>query len=361
MPLRGVTVAHLGHYDPGYARNRILVKALGRAGAGVVTITDHRRFAARTPRLICAGLAARPDVILVGFPGHSDAAAAKLVSLARGAPVIWDALTSLWETAVIDRRNAARRSPAAYRYWVTDRLACALADTILSDTNAHIAWFSEEFRLPERKFRRIWVGADDELMRPCPPNPPGDRLRVVFYGTFIPLHGVEHILGAAERLEGERPGVTFVLCGSRQTYPEMRALAASRKLSTVEFVAGRSQTELHKLLCDSDVCLGIFGTSTKAQAVVPNKVFDALACGRPVITADTPAARECLADGETACLCPPGDADGLATAIATLQADPDLRDRLARAGHSLFQRRFSLNALAEDVAQVVLDTMAVSA
>ena len=63
--------------------------------------------------------------------------------------------------------------------------------------------------------------------------------------------------------------------------------------------------------------------------MVPNKVFDALACQRPVVTADTPAARECLLHGRDAWLCRAGDADALAEAIATLKADPGLRGRLA--------------------------------
>ena len=80
-PLDSVTVAYLGHYDPEYARNRTLIKALERAGASVVRITDRRRFLARTPRLARSALRTRPDVILVGFPGHSDVPMAKLISL----------------------------------------------------------------------------------------------------------------------------------------------------------------------------------------------------------------------------------------------------------------------------------------
>ncbi len=61
------------------------------------------------------------------------------------------------------------------------------------------------------------------------------------------------------------------------------------------------------LMAASHACLGIFGTSGKAQRVIPNKVFDALAAARAVITGDTPAAREVLTHADTAWLCPPGD------------------------------------------------------
>ena len=49
--------------------------------------------------------------------------------------------------------------------------------------------------------------------------------------------------------------------------------------------------------------------------MIPNKVFQALACGTPVVTADTPAARELLRDGESALLVPPGDPAALVDAI----------------------------------------------
>jgi glycosyltransferase involved in cell wall biosynthesis len=126
--------------------------------------------------------------------------------------------------------------------------------------------------------------------------------------------------------------------------------------SRIEFVGLVSPPELRRLICDSDICLGIFGTSPKARRVIPNKVFDALACRRPVITADTPAVRECLSDGETAKLCPAGDAVALADAIATPRAGTSLRRGIATAGHELFRRRFSLDALAADVGRLVLET-----
>jgi glycosyltransferase involved in cell wall biosynthesis len=356
-PLLGLTVGHFGHYDPGYARNRILAKALQRAGAEVIDIGDRRRFLARTPGLARAGWRAAPDVILVGFPGHSDVATAKLVSLRRGVPVVFDALVSLWETNVMDRQTVPARSLSGYRYRLTDRVACTLADAILLDTDAHIAWFRAEFRVPAAKLHRIWVGADDELMTPCRARPPDGRFTVFFYGSFIPLHGIEHIIGAAEGLQARDREIRFVLCGTGQTLPAMRRLAASRRISNVEFLERQPAPELHRLMCDSDLCLGIFGTGAKARAVIPNKVFDALACRRPVLTADTPAVRESLAHGKDVWLCRGGDADELAEAITTLKADPGARARIAAAGHELFKRRFSLDALSGDVARIVLDVV----
>jgi len=101
-----------------------------------------------------------------------------------------------------------------------------------------------------------------------------------------------------------------------------------------------SHAELRRRTLAADVCLGVFGTSAKAARVVPNKVYDALACGRPVVTADTPAAREVLRDGEEALLVPAGSAEALAAAIERLR-DGGERLRLGTNALALYRERFT--------------------
>jgi glycosyltransferase involved in cell wall biosynthesis len=79
--------------------------------------------------------------------------------------------------------------------------------------------------------------------------------------------------------------------------------------------------------------------------VIPNKAFQALACGVPLVTADTPAARELLADEETALLVPPGDPDALAEALRRLAAEPETARRIALAGQAVYRERASEEVL----------------
>ena len=89
----------------------------------------------------------------------------------------------------------------------------------------------------------------------------------------------------------------------------------------------------------------MFGASEKAARVVPNKVYDALACGRPVVTADTPGSREALHDGEDALLVPAGDGAALAAALERL-LDEDERARLGVAALATYRRSFTPDAVA---------------
>ena len=355
-PLAGVKIAHLGHFDPEYSRNRIMAKALRRAGATVVTSSDRRPFARRTPQLVRVLLRSRPDALLVGFPGHGDVPLARLVATRWRVPVLFDAFVSLYETEVEDRGLRTPGSAQALRCATEDRLACLLAHRVILDTDTHLRYFEEHLHVPRKRLRRIWVGADDDVMRPGP-NPDDSKFRVFVYGSFIPLHGLEHVVRAAAVLERSGQDVQIGIAGSGQTEADVRRLASELGTRTVRFLGQRPYQELPALMASSHVCLGVFGTSGKAARVIPNKVFDALAVARPVITADTPAAREVLTHGENAWLCSPGDPDALAAAILALRSNDTTRQRIAEAGHRLFTRRFSIEALSLDVTATVLDTI----
>jgi glycosyltransferase involved in cell wall biosynthesis len=79
--------------------------------------------------------------------------------------------------------------------------------------------------------------------------------------------------------------------------------------------------------------------------VIPNKAFQALACGTPLVTGDTPAARELLCDGESALLVPPGDPEALAAALRRLAGDRGLGEHLSAGGLAAYRAHASEGVL----------------
>jgi glycosyltransferase involved in cell wall biosynthesis len=155
---------------------------------------------------------------------------------------------------------------------------------------------------------------------------------VLFVGKLIPLHGLQTILEAA-RLA---PEISFRIVGSGQLDALLRDPPPN-----VEYVPWIAYEELPAELSRAGVALGVFGRSDKARRVIPNKAFQALACAAPLVTADTPAARELLRDGESALLVPPGDPAALAGAVRRLAADAGLRERIAAGGRAAYEARAS--------------------
>jgi glycosyltransferase involved in cell wall biosynthesis len=349
--LKGLKICYFGHYDSDYARNRIIKKALKKLGADVIEINSQAKNIARYGRLLSASAACKFDLMVVGFLGHTDMPLAKLVCSFKKRPVIFDAFISLYDSAVWDRQLFHPESFTAKRLYYFDKLACRLADIVLLDTDTHIRYFVDTFRLPRRKFRRVWAGADGDSMYPRPYVHDNAAFTVFFYGSFIPLHGAEYIIRAAKILARQSPDIHFTVIGSGQTLQMARELAVG--LSNVQFLGRVAYDQLPGLMSEAQLCLGIFGTTAKVQRVIPNKVFDALAVGRPVISADTPAIKEALTHGENVWLCPAGDGEALADAILTLKKDNGLRERIAENGHCYFKRHFSINAIAKELRFVI--------
>ena len=120
-------------------------------------------------------------------------------------------------------------------------------------------------------------------MRPGP-SPAASPFRLFVYASFIPLHGLEHIVRAVHLLErrGRGSPVEIDVVGTGATEAAIKRLAAELQVTSVRFLGACRYDELPHLMADVHVCLGIFGTSPKAERVIPNKVFDVrgLACRR---------------------------------------------------------------------------------
>lgn len=336
---------YLGTYDRASPRNTQVVSCLRRAGVDVVE--RHKQVWGRhnwSPALRSLARLARAevalaridpgdaDLLVVGYPGHADMAAAKRV--AAGRPVVFNPLVSLRDTLVDDRGVVSRRSLRAAALRALDRRAFRGADLVVADTRAHAAYFEDAFELPSGRVAVALVGAEDSLFHPADTEPAG--FDVLFVGKLIPLHGLETILAAARLV----PDVRFLVVGEGQ----LASLLAHRP-PNVEHVPWIDYRALPDAYRRAGCALGIFGTGAKAARVIPNKVFQALACARPVITADTPAARELLADGETALLIPAGDPAALASAIRRMVEDSGLATRIAAAGRRTYEAQASESVL----------------
>jgi glycosyltransferase involved in cell wall biosynthesis len=346
-PLR---MCFVGAYQPDYPRNLILRRGLALHGVEVTEVNAPRELS--TPGRMRAIARAFPsaapgcDVILLAEFGQSLAPLAWWLARRFRKRLVVDAFTPLYDSAVGDRGVARPRSLSALRYRLFDWLSLKLADFVLTDTDQHAAYFAETYRVRRAKLSPVPVGASREWFEAGAATPAfaGDGITVQFYGSYIPLHGVETILHAAARLR-DRPDLHFELIGRGQTYPAMRSLADRLALPNVEFCDPVPSADLPALVARADISLGIFGMTGKAARVVPNKVYQTLALGQAVVSASTPALLDAFTPGEHLLAVPPGDPVSLADAITQLADDPALRTRLGATGRARMSAEFDETAV----------------
>ncbi|MGB2875876.1 MAG: glycosyltransferase [Gaiellaceae bacterium] len=336
-------VLYFGTYERDYPRNAQVISCL--RGAGVEVLEHHvgvwegrrqswRAGAGTAVRLALAELrllrkpTAAFDALVVGYPGHLDLPAARRAAGAR--PVIFNPLVSLADTFVADRKRFRPGSPAARALATIDRRAFEAADLVVADTEANGRHFASLGHLPADRIEVCFVGAEERIFRPGWTR--REQFDCLFVGKLIPLHGVETILAAARAA----PELPVRVVGSGQLEPLL-----DNRPANVEWIRWVEYERLPDELRQAGCALGIFGTSAKAQRVIPNKAFQALACGTPLVTADTPAARELLVHDQSALLVPPGDPHALAAALRRIAAEPALAHTLSEGGQAVYRERAS--------------------
>lgn len=313
-----------GRFDPDYSRNRVLRNLL--PGLGWEIADFHPRFSpladveARFIRL------ARPELVWVPCFRQRDLASAARWAKRYDVPLIFDPLISAYDKQVFERRKYPPQSLRARWLHRWEQSLFGRADIVIADTQSHADYFAQEFGISQDRIKVVYVGAEASLFQPAPmpDHADGSPLEVLFYGSFIELQAPQIIVEAARRYEG--PPVHWTLLGKGPLRAECERLAHG--LDNIRFEAPVPYAQLPARIHQADVLLGVFDPGAKAGRVIPNKVFQSLACGRPVVTrrsAAYPAA--CRGSGERGLFwVEPGAPDALAKAVAKLALQ--LRDDL---------------------------------
>ncbi len=358
-------VCYFGTYRADYSRNRIMIDGLRSAGFEVVechvelwhSVEDRFQVASGgwiSPRFwwrllrAYAGLLRRYhrvgpyDVLVVGYPGQLDIFPARALSWLARKPLVWDVFMSIYLIAL--ERGLDRRSPVTLRLIRRlERMACRLPDRLILDTEDYASWFGSVHGVARRRFRLVPTGADDRIFVPDG-SPDASAFNVLYYGTFIPNHGVAYIVEAARLLMDDQ-SIRFELVGCGPERDKAQALARQYGLTNVTFLDWMDQAHLVRHAQHSNVCLGAFGTTPQSVMTVQNKIYEGLAMAKPVISGESAAVRRTLRHCEHIYLCRRADPGALADAIRTLRVDGDLCARLGQNGFSWYRDHFTIEQL----------------
>lgn len=366
-PLR---VCYFGTYRANYTRNQILIAGL-KAQKNVLLTECHAalwhsiedrveqasggwlrpRFWGRVLstywRLFRAhSKTGTYDVMLIGYPGQFDSYLGRLLSWWRGKPMALDILMSLH--LVAEERGLTEKSPMSGRLiFLLEKGGLKLPDLLLSENSAYEGYYCQKYHLSPAKFQRVPHGADERVFHPRQVSAEGDTFRVTYHGTYLPSHGLDAIIGAAVLLRSRRD-IHFHFFGNGPDKARIQQIAGGEELSNVTFHGFVSQDELLDNLARSHICLGVFGETKQSHFTIQNKVWEGLAMGRAVISGDSQVVRESLQDRQQIYLVERLNPQALADGIIELQENPELRNKMAHAGHERYLRGNSITAIGAD-------------
>lgn len=253
--------------------------------------SENKKYLFRLIKVYSQILQLEPDEFDTVFIGFSPQLILPLFYWKfRKKEIIIDFFISAYDTFVNDRKIVTENNILAKIMYKLDRITLKWAKHIVVDTKADLNYFSKEFECERNKFSVLYLEANKEIFYPRPQNKPDDlkdKFVVLYFGSILPLQGVDIVLETIKLLENER-SIFFQIIGP---IPEKYEKPIQ---NNVEYIEWLNQDELANYIANSDLCLaGHFsGKIDKAKRTIAGKAYIYYAMGKPVILGECEANKE---------------------------------------------------------------------
>ena len=349
-----IKVCHVVSYrDPGYIRTRNLRAAIAHIdGVELFDATNSRRGFLRYLETLWKMLRIRlrhnPDVYVLGFRGHEIFWAVRLIAIGR--PLLFDEFMSPSDALLSEGKGGLPGRLAGALIFPLEWLCLALSARCLTDTVLHRQFIADRFAVREEKIDVVYVGAAEPGQEAARDGGGTDKpLSVLFYGTFLPLHGMDVLLRACKLVE-KQPIEFRIIGGKGKALARFRTLLDELKPGNVVHDTWVDFDELQsEVIPGADLCLGgPFGGTPQARRVITGKAFQFLAQSKATVIGrvDEPVA---FVDRRNCLLVEQGSPESLAAAFEWACAHRNELATIGRNGRLLFDKQFSVSALAAQV------------
>jgi len=300
----------------------------------------------------------KPDVVFATHTPLTVGLAGKALARHFGAPFVFE-VRDLWPEALVN--VGALRNPLAI--WWLRRMAGKLyraAD--------HVVALSPGMKegilrtgVPDVKVTVIPNASDLDLFRPDLDGSAsrerlglGSRFAAVYFGAMGMANGLEYAIEAARLLaERGRDDIVLVLHGSGGKRRELEDLAQQYRLKNVVFSdLVPDKAEVARIVAGCDVCMTIY-RAAKEHTWSPNKMFDALAAGKPVLINVPGWLGETIERNQCGRSLDPHRPEALAETLEELSGDPERCRRMGANARALAEREFDRRILAERLENVL--------
>ena len=301
--------------------------------------------------------ASRPQVVIGSSPHPFAALSARLLAVRREARFVLE-VRDLWPQALVDMGGIAETHPGIRVMRILERYLYRSADTIIALTPGSLEYLSKH-GISEDRTALIPNGVHPGNFRSTLPRDVArakyamQEFTIVYTGAHGPANSLHTVLEAAKLLVGEP--VEFVLVGDGPSKEAIIREAAETGIRNVRFLNPVAKDEIPTLLSAADVGL-ITLRNAKAfeYAVSPNKLFDYMGAGLPVICCIPGEMGRLISEAKAGIACPPENPEALAGAVKRLlEAPASERERMGSNGREFVMRNFNREVLAEKLAGVV--------
>jgi glycosyltransferase involved in cell wall biosynthesis len=344
IDVRAVRVGYSNYM--GYARRlwSFSLFVLGAAYLGLRAPRADVVFATSTP-------------LTVGIPGWIAAAARRM-------PFVFE-VRDLWPEAAIQMGAIERGSLTARIAKSVERFLYRHASAVIALSPGMVEGVLADGADPEHT-HMVPNSCDLDLFAPGPKDPDlveahglAGRFVVGYAGAIGPSNALEDSVpqAAAVLKERGRDDIVFLIAGDGKSLPGIERTRDEQDLDNLVLVGPVAKKNVPRLLGTADVLMTLFKDVEILATNSPNKFFDGLASGTPMIVNSPGWTKELVEDNDAGVYVPPGDGEALADAVMALADDREALERMGTNARSLAEREFGR----DDMAARVLDVLTLAA
>jgi glycosyltransferase involved in cell wall biosynthesis len=211
-----------------------------------------------------------------------------------------------------------------------------------------------KWRVRDDKISLVENGVETELFTP---DVSGDDVKrelglegkfvVSYIGTLGLAHGLQAVMKAATELQRTFPDIQFLFVGEGADKDRLTSLVSELNLTNVRFLLQQPRQKIPSIIRASDLCLVLLRKANVFKTVIPTKMLEFMACGRPVILGVDGQARQVIETAQAGVFIEPEDATALTLAVRQLYDDSELRQALGRNGRRHIVDHFSRREMAQ--------------
>jgi putative colanic acid biosynthesis glycosyltransferase WcaI len=294
----------------------------------------------------------RPDLIIVESPPLFDAIAARLLAWYKRCPFIF-LVSDLWPESAIQLgmlSNQLLITLAEWLEWSTYRRA----SLVWAVTEGIRRSLLQRGLSPEHVFL-LTNGVDTAKFHPIPKVQAraelgwDNKFTVLYAGTHGLSQGLETLLTAAEHLRNQKE-IRIVLVGDGATKADLITQAQQRDLKNVTFLDPQPHERMPLVWASADICLVPLRKVPLFEGALPSKMYEVMACARPIVLGVEGEARRMVEQEAGAALAvEPENADALVSAILYLREHAELAEALGQRGRTFVENRFDRELLTTEL------------
>jgi len=324
----------------------------------------HERIRSYTSFCVSAGFSGldlpTPDVVIASSPQLLCALAGWWIAWWKHVPFVFE-VRDLWPESLAavgagGEGTLLHRTLGAIAEFLYQR-----AERIVVVTPAFKEHLVTHWGVAAEKIEIVPNGVETELFRPDAAAAEEIRKQfgfekhflICYIGTMGMAHGLETLIAAAEELQTTLPEARFVLIGEGAEKQHIMGLAAERHLANVQFLGQQPRESIPAFVSAADLCLVLLRGADLFKTVIPTKLLEYMACGRPVVVGVDGQSRQIVEEAGAGVFVEPENSPMLASAICELAGEPTQRRQMGANGRRYIVERLARESTARDYVEVL--------